>query len=505
MPNSLKTIASEAASDVVKNDNIPLSKTDTKENMENKKKERLDKIINIAQDTITDVIFEGESYCVIAEPLNYKSENLAGDSNVFGIEDSVLEIDDSLNISPQKETNKENSESISSPTEEKSKATGGGKTKLKSAERSCSITCVTILKEEDSEDKFIVAGVKIESRKVRKNKERHKHKLSLLVYKLAGKVKVKGSQSDVNSEIINPLSSNPFLPMMGSVYEDDFSVVSDEDYCLFEDSDPTQLSVIDEYLLAAQKSPSAGNGGTQNIGPNEIKTGFDQEEVVKIDDIKTVYEDCAFHKFDIDRKFYTKEMFVSDLLVVDGYLVTILRKQMEIDLSTDDEEEEKNCLLVSSISMNKKRVIDLKLVGQKIFTGDSLIKDIVLVPCQKLPTNLLTNLTALNQFENMDNNPKHTAGVPQSLVALGLSDNSITFLSVPQLTELKIPSKIHEDRKIHKIAYCTALSSLAICDDKGFLTICSCSSNQENPYEMSLNDLSVTAGKDYFQKFLMLI
>ena len=301
-----------------------------------------------------------------------------------------------------------------------------------------------------------------------------------------------------------PYLNNPFLSMnnMMGMEEDFGSMGSDDDYAgVYED--PTQLSVIDEYLLAAQKNPSASNGGTQNIalGGNEIKTGFDQEEIVKIDDVKTVYEDCAFHKFDISRQFYSKDMLISDLLVVDGFLVAIVKDELHENKAiprTSYDADIKNYLIVISIIVSKKQLIDITLVAQHMFTNDILIKDLVCVPCRKLPSSMLGNLTALDHFENAENNTSCSNFIPKSLVLLGLSDNSLMFLSVPQLTQLKMTTNLSNDKEIHKITYCSALSSIAICDSDGYFTLCPCATNQDKPYEMNLNDCSSLTGKYFF-------
>ena len=301
---------------------------------------------HVTETKMTDVEFDGESYCVIVNPSDgVKENNNKADENQIGngflTDDSPSQMDceqDQVDgfIFDQSDENEIDVQSgeVESHDTEKTVQPANPKVKIKAknVERSCRITSVTMMKDEKTCDKFIIAGVKIESRKSRKNKEKLKYKLSLLIYRLAGKVKVK--KNDVAdsslSGFVSPYINNPFAPMSGQTYEDDFSVGSDDDFSIYEDVDidQSQLAVIDEYLLA-QKNPShphAPNGGTQNIAlsGNEIKTGFDQEEIVKVEDMKTVYEDCTFHKFDIDRAFYTKDMFISDLLVVDGFLVTIL-------------------------------------------------------------------------------------------------------------------------------------------------------------------------------------
>lgn len=484
---------------------------------------------------MTDVEFDGESYCVIVNPADGVKETInigmteplipngfVSDMNLQQLEggeqDMILDqSDENDNDVHRNEADfLKSPESITTANNNNINTPKTPKVKSKNVERSCRITSVTIMKDEKTCDKFIIAGVKIEARKSRKNKEKLKCKLSLLVYKLAGKVKVKNESADANlSGFVSPYINNPFAPMSGQTYEDDFSVGSDDDYSIYDDvaMDQSQLAVIDEYLLASQKNqshPHPSNGGTQNIAlsGNEIKTGFDQEEIVKIEDMKTVYEDCTFHKFDIDRTFYTKDMYISDLLVVDGFLVTII-KQDHVKRTTTGVEEKSDklpnndFLLVSSITSTKKNVINFKLIAQRQFDSNSLIKDLTIVPCRNLPSNLLTNFTALHQFENTEKNSPYSNLMPKSLVLLGLSDNSLMFLSVPQLIELKMPSNLPEGRSIHKLTYCSTLSSVAICDNLGHLRVCPCLTNQDQPFEMTLDETSNMSGMwDIFSRIV---
>ena len=386
---------------------------------------------------VQDFVYEGESYCLITDSKKSSSPELQDDGEpyVFTVEDPASKSEDE-NTTPTNDI----------------KGT---------FKRKCKIASVTIMTDEREGNTYVVAGVKIKSKKTRKTKVKVKNKLSLLVYKVAGKVKV--------FEKITTDVTNLFPPFDMEFYDDGTEPIGyipplfDEPYL-----DPNQLSVIDEYLMAAKKNPTA-NGGTQNISLfNEVKSGFDQEEIVKVDDIKTVYEDCTFHKFDIDRSFYDSSMIISDLIVISNYLVVIL-KQKEKEVL--DENNVKNVLLVFTIFSNEKQMTEIKLVRSQKIIGN-VIKDAIQVPYSNAPSIILEELIALEQFESSEKVSETTSA--NSLLLIAFDDNSLSFMTVPRLVEKKIPISLDNDVGIHKIVYCEPLSSVAICDTKGFLHLHSC-------------------------------
>jgi len=409
---------------------------------------------------VTDVVIEGESYCIISNTDDEsagETKSQPKDAHAFTLEDSVLKSDDEE--SPAAEQ-----------TQEEPKAT---------FKRKCKITCVTIMSDEKEGNTYVVAGVKIKSKKTRKSKVKIKNKLSLLVYKVAGKVKIP-SDSEPSHGGIDNFFGEDYSPMampLNDVYDqlaegyDVYDVPHSIDALDVTNSD--HLAVIDEYLMAAQKNPSA-NSGTQNISLfNEVKSGFDQEEIVKVDDIKTVYEDCVFHKCDIDRTFYDIFMLISDLIVVGNFLVVVLKHgktQEQVDVT-------KTVLLVFSIVSSKKQITEIKLINSRTIFG-TLIKDAINVSCSNIPPSILGDLITLEQFEGMDNQ-ENTEPSPQSLLLIALGDNSLSFMTVPKLTEKKMLTELEKGTSIHKIAYCGPLSSVAICDNMGYLHIQSCLDGNE--------------------------
>uniref|UniRef100_A0A7M5TZX2 UBC core domain-containing protein n=2 Tax=Clytia hemisphaerica TaxID=252671 RepID=A0A7M5TZX2_9CNID len=405
---------------------------------------------------VEDVVIEGESYCIISDLTNDQIDNnKKSEPHVFSVDDSVLKSEDegTPTNTPFNEPNQE-------------------ETTKGSFERKCKISCVTIMSDGNEGSTYVVAGVKIKSKKTRKNKIKVKNKLSLLVYKVAGKMKMPKPLEtpnlfppfDMDMYMDDEHLSNLPLPGMNmpNIYDEPFY-----DEQNLDSLDPNQLSVIDEYLMAAKKNPSA-NGGTQNISMfNEVKTGFDQEEIVR-DDIKTVYEDCIFHKFDIDRSYYDLSMVISDLIVVSNYLVVILKQKVGFV----ENDSVKNVLLVFSIISNDKQVTEIKLVNSRTLHGTT-IQDAVYVPCSSAPSNILENLIALEQFEENTDCAVSEPNLDKSLLLIALSDNSLSFMTVPRLVEKKLLTNI-ENNGIHKIVYCGPLSSVAICDTKGHLHIQSC-------------------------------
>ena len=210
LPHELKVIASEAASEALNMKSSPvLESTPKKEECQSDDFAAVASTTNNEDDkseqekvgTATDFLFDGEMYCVIDNPSQDKDStdetSEAQDKDEYQItEDSLPQVHDE---SPQNLGKTSSSDTMTSDTSPPCKSTitstkreelsspSPMNSKSKPVERSCKITCVTILKDEKTNDKFIVAGVKIESHKTRRNKEHHKHKLSLLVYKIAGK------------------------------------------------------------------------------------------------------------------------------------------------------------------------------------------------------------------------------------------------------------------------------------------------------------------------------
>ena len=391
------------------------------------------------QNEVQDFVYEGESYCLITDSKNNSEFETPDDEEpyVFTVEDTASKSEDE-NTTPTNET----------------KGT---------FERKCKIASVTIMSDENERNTYVVAGVKIKSKKTRKSKVKIKKKLSLLVYKVAGKIKVADKTAEIPNLFPYPFDMELYddmmpLPEPSSVYD---PPIFDEPYL-----DPNQLSVIDEYLNAAKKNPTA-NGGTQNISLfNEVKAGFDQEEIVKVDDIKTVYEDCTFHKFDIDRSFYDASMIISDLIVISNYLVVILKQKA----SAIEEGNIKNVLLVFTIFSNNKQVTEIKLVNSQTVYGTT-IKDAIQVSYSNAPSNVLEELITLEQFEGSDRISESNS--VEALLLIALEDSSLSFMTVPKLVEKKIPLSL-DGAGIHKIVYCGPLSSVAICDTKGYLHIHSC-------------------------------
>ena len=101
---------------------------------------------------ISEVIYDGESYCLIAEPTS-KDE----DSNETLKENSQ-----------ENESDAKSKQEIEEDKDEKEEPLEESASHPKKMERSCRISSVVMMR--DNEEKFIIAGVKIESKKTRKNK-----------------------------------------------------------------------------------------------------------------------------------------------------------------------------------------------------------------------------------------------------------------------------------------------------------------------------------------------
>ena len=456
VPSKSKVDESKSELKSTIDDSSLANETSTKfSNMSNEKED----VKPQAQSEVQDFVYDGESYCVITEPQKTPEVEGSQNSTKVDVSKNIHDVETPEESEPyvfSVEDTGSKSEDENTPPTNETKGT---------FERKCKIASVTIMCDEGNT--YVVAGVKIKSKKTRKSKIKIKKKLSLLVYKVAGKVKV----ADKPSEI-----PNLFPPFDMDVLYDDIMPLPEPsiyDQPFLDDPylDPNQLSVIDEYLYAAKKNPTA-NGGTQNISLfTEAKAGFDQEEIVKVDDIKTVYEDCTFHKFDIDRSFYDSSMIISDLIVISNYLVVILKQKP----SAVGEEEIRNVLLVFTIFSNEKQVTEIKQVNSRTVYGTT-IKDAIQVSYSNSPSNILEELITLEQFEGTDRTSQSNS--VEALLLIALEDSSLAFMTVPNLVEKKIPLELN-DAGIHKIVYCGPLSSVAICDTKGFLHIHSCLQNNE--------------------------
>ena len=427
---------------------------------------------------ISEVIYDGESYCLIAEPTS-KDE----DSNETLKENSQ-----------ENESDAKSKQEIEEDKDEKEEPLEESASHPKKMERSCRISSVVMMR--DNEEKFIIAGVKIESKKTRKNKTRHKYKLSLLVYKIH-----LGSTINKDDQVVKggvyPSNTDPFIAMDDFNSEEEFLEMGPEiDYFMENAAENTKyLKVIDGYLIGNHKNPG-NNGGTQNIAVsgNEIKTGFDQEEIIKRESVQTVYEDCVFHKYDVDRNLYHHGMIISNLFVVDKYLIAVLNNEKS---ST---EESGSLLLILSI-INKKQSIEIKLVNKYSFPSNVAVKDTVKVPYKKLSTDFLINLKALQEFESSINGDIEPQLQGNTLLLFGLSDKTFMFLSVPQLTAIQIPS--YCTNQIHKIAYCSALSSIAVCDELGNFVLCPYLNKKESSAEANINSDAKNVGKcSYYFHFV---
>ena len=422
------------------------------------------------ENKISEVIYDGESYCLIAEPTS-KDEN----SNETLKENSQ-----------ENESDENRKQAIDENKDEKEEPLEESASHPKKLERSCQISSVVMMRE--NEEKFIIAGVKIESKKTRKNKTRHKYKLSLLVYKIH-----LGSTINKDDQVVKggvyPSNTDPFIAMDDFNSEEEFLEMGPEvDYFMENAAENAKyLKVIDGYLIANHKNP-CNNGGTQNIAVsgNEIKTGFDQEEIIKRESVQTVYEDCVFHKYDVDRNLYHHGMFISNLFVVDKYLIAVLNNEKSCT------EESESLLLILSI-VNKKQSIEIKLVNKYSFPSNVTVKDTVKVPYKKLSTDFLINLKALQEFESSVNGDVEPQLQPNTLLLFGLSDKTFMFLSVPQLTAIQIPS--YCTNQIHKIAYCSALSSIAVCDELGNFILCPYLNKKKSSAEANINSDAKNIGK----------
>lgn len=455
-PSKLQEVSDSKSETKNTTDNKSLENK-TSLNSENVLNEKKDATPQVQSET-QDFVYDGESYCVITDPQKTPEVEGSQSNAEMEVSKNSPEVETPENSEPYvftvEDTTSKSDDEITHPTNE-TKGT---------FERKCKIASVTIMCDENEGNTYVVAGVKIKSKKTRKSKVKIKKKLSLLVYKVAGKVKVPDKPSEI---------PNLFPPFDMDVLYDDIMPLPEPsiyDQPFLDDPylDPNQLSVIDEYLMAAKKNPTP-NGGTQNISLfTEAKAGFDQEEIVKVDDIKTVYEDCTFHKFDIDRSFYDSSMIISDLIVISNYLVVILKQKP----STVRDGEIRNVLLVFTIFLNEKQVTEIKLVNSQTVYGTT-IKDAIQVPYSNAPSNILEELITLEQFEGSSQ-----SNSVEALLLIALEDSSLAFMTVPNLVEKKIPLELN-GASVHKIVYCGPLSSVAICDTKGYLHIHSCLKNNE--------------------------
>ena len=405
---------------------------------------------------MTDIVVGGESYCIINNvSQNSITEGIVQESAHLLIEqegdEQKVEVSENL---PNKDSIKGSPKMLelvkSSSSKNSLQSCTQSRTKFHTQE-SCKITSVAIMKDSKTAEKFVIAGVKIDSIKNRKFKQSEKHKLSLLTYKIANKISSNEKNNQETSNSFMKPYTQSFMPIPNNaIFEVDSSTPTwfglDDDYGIYDIGDSTQLSIIDEYLIAS-KQVGSSNGGTQNIAAdvNEIKTGFDQEEVIKLEDSKTVYKDCAFHKFDLcDSSNLNKFSVISKLLVVDDQLIVIVKDKLH-----------KNFKPQSSIFIISVVFDSLATKLQKVAFhsfGETEINDVISVSCLELPTNILTNLMSTKLV---------------SVLIVALSDNSVIFLSVPGLEKLPLQSNLPNNCSIHRLAYCSSLSGIAVCDEKG--------------------------------------
>ncbi|XP_065681736.1 uncharacterized protein LOC100214758 isoform X1 [Hydra vulgaris] len=346
------------------------------------------------------------------------------------------------------------------------------KSKSHGTKRSFKITSVAIMKDARTSQKFIVAGVKIDSVKYSKHKLSEKHKLSLLTYKIESKVSNENGQEENSESFVKPYQ--PFMqvpmPLNNTVFDSD-STPSwfglNEDFGIYENGDTTQLSIIDEYLIAS-KHLGITNGGTQNIAmdANEIKTGFDQEEILKTEDNKSVYKDCAFQKFDLCENI-NKSGVISKLLVIDDYLVVMVNEK-------SDEKPQSSIFIISVVFDSFKTI--LKKVAFHSFQ-ESEVNDIISVSPLQLPMNIFKNI--YSNFTKI-----------LSVLIVALSNNSVTFLSVPDLEKLPLQSNLPNSFAIHRLAYCSALSAIAICDENGSFSLHQWTSEQNEEVHAQNSSIS---------------
>jgi hypothetical protein len=520
-PSTLKSLAENAATElqevtseapetietgIVRDDPEDSKRTDVVEVIEANIEMQTDSDVLKSSDAslgvTEDIEYEGEMYCMIEDQLVSStivdgeicqpeveikeycpSQKNIEETKSSNFEGKLVESESTnANANPPNdvELNKKDAESV---LKEKSPVK---KAKPKT-ERDVKIASVALVADEKS-TKFIVAGVTLETRKPASRDgtrpASHKRKLCLLISKLIKKV-VKtsmGKTKKVQSEGLIPIALEEEDNYEMDLYNDEWAGLvpgeedSDGDYSMFDESavdeffdasavnsqyDTSELSVIDEYLLAAEKKMSAGGGGgTQNLaaGFNQAKEGYEEIEVMKMEDgSNEVYtEDCSFHKVDIPKDFYNHtDAVITHLLVVDGQVIVMLENQAEC-LSH---------LIVYSISESEagsKQPISVELITTK--TIPSLIKDVDVVSSLKVPAGFLCD-----HSDSSDNSSSQLHAEQKSLLVLGLSSDVILFLAIVDgsTQEYLLDVSLQEGRHIHKISYCSGISSIAVCDDIG--------------------------------------